>query len=341
MLYRLSGKRLSKPKAKASCACLIPLLVAAGILFHCCGTEASEAPGRDSQGEIPIALRPKRPANAEGQRQGDKALQSRKDVNRGVPREKKTPVISLTEGAKQASGRSGGNRPSEEQASAALPRDGAKRVPVIEVTKEHKISAKVENRPLNEVLRMMSDMKLFDIKGALPSGEPLSANFTDLCLDQALKKMMRGYNYALMDQGTSQKPLLMVMGRIERAKSSEVSPPQPPPPSSNQAPDPKTYYVPPTTVEPPAAVARKAPLSSAQPDATTPGPPGAQAVEQKKRQQQEAEKETPSNRQGIESEARLETETQGEQMEPPSDQAQPPGPGDARAGDLRNRTTPK
>jgi hypothetical protein len=110
------------------------------------------------------------------------------------------------------------------------------------------ISAEIENKPLNEVVRLLSEKKLFEVRGTVPSGEPVSIHFIDLTLTDALKKIMRGYNYVLLNQPQGQKPILMVMGRTERTKPSDVIavavPVQPP----SQALDPKSYYVPPDTL---------------------------------------------------------------------------------------------
>ena len=91
----------------------------------------------------------------------------------------------------------------------------------IAVSPDDRISADIKERPLAETLRAMADKKLFDIKGPLPTGEEITAQFSDLTLDQAIKKLMRGYNYVLMEQGVSQKPVLILIGKVQRGAYGE------------------------------------------------------------------------------------------------------------------------
>jgi len=109
--------------------------------------------------------------------------------------------------------------------------DGAGQALFIEVKDKDRISARVKNRPLDELLRIMSQKNLFEIKGPVPRGEAITVEFSNLTLDQALKKLMKGYNYVLVDQGASRKPLLMVMGQATRGTNGEQGqgPPTPQP----------------------------------------------------------------------------------------------------------------
>lgn len=91
--------------------------------------------------------------------------------------------------------------------------------PVINVTGEG-IDADIKG-PLSETLRAMADKRLFDIRGPMPAGEEVSMQFSGLTLDEALKKLMRGYNYVLMEQGNAQKPVLVLLGRIQRGTYNE------------------------------------------------------------------------------------------------------------------------
>ena len=92
--------------------------------------------------------------------------------------------------------------------------------PVISITKDDKIDADIRAYPLNETLRAMAAKRLFDIKGPLPTGEEITVQLSGVTLDEALKKLMRGYNYVLVDQGASQKPVLMLIGKIQRGAST-------------------------------------------------------------------------------------------------------------------------
>ncbi len=139
----------------------------------------------------------------------------------------------------------------------------------IEITKEAKITATIENKPLQEALRMMADKNLFEIKGAVPAGEPVTVRLSNVTLDEALKKLMRGYNYVLMSQGVSRKPSLMVMGKIQAnrpaAQAASTQTLQPAAVSANQGLIPGTYYVPPNLLP-----ATASPSPAAQPGHRTP-----------------------------------------------------------------------
>jgi hypothetical protein len=87
--------------------------------------------------------------------------------------------------------------------------------PGIRIDPAGTISVRIENLPLDLVLRLMSDRKLFDIRGARPGSEKISAAFSGLTLGGAMKKLMRGYNYAILDEAAG-RPLLMVFGRTVR-----------------------------------------------------------------------------------------------------------------------------
>jgi hypothetical protein len=123
----------------------------------------------------------------------------------------------------------------------------------LEVTHEEKINVNVENGSVAEMLRAMAEKKLFEIKGAVP-GDQITLRFSNLSLDEALKKIMRGYNYVLIRQGESGKPLLLLMGKIERSKAPEQTaargPAQHPQPAIPQAQGgtEARMYVPPSTL---------------------------------------------------------------------------------------------
>ncbi len=102
------------------------------------------------------------------------------------------------------------------------------------------VSLDASDRPLGEVLRTMAGRGLIEINGGTPGGEPLTQHFTGLTIDQALSRIMRGYNYVLINQGEARAPLLKVMGKIERVKSETPKAP----PASAAAPDSRSYVPP-------------------------------------------------------------------------------------------------
>lgn len=133
------------------------------------------------------------------------------------------------------------------EGSPAASPDGAGLAPFIEVKDKDRISASAKNRPLDELLRIMSEKNLFEIRGPVPRGEAITVEFSNLTLEEALKKVMRGYNYVLVGQGTSRKPALIVMGQVARGTSAEQgSSPQTPQRVINQPRAPEGSPVPPT-----------------------------------------------------------------------------------------------
>lgn len=160
----------------------------------------------------------------------------------------------------------------------AIPASAALSVapPALQVTGERKITANFEEVPLGEVLRMMAARQLLEVKGPVPGNDTVSARFSDLTLNQAVKKLMRGYNYVLVDRGPFGKPRLILMGKIDAGRQGPQGPQRgaesgPWPPSASRsltlpaAPShPETQavqpidrdsversYVPPVTVTPP------------------------------------------------------------------------------------------
>lgn len=177
----------------------------------------------------------------------------------------------------------------------------------IEVTGEEKISASIENRTLNEMLRMMSEKKLFEMKGPVPGGDTITLSFSNLSLDEALKKIMRGYNYVLIKQGESRKPLLMIMGKTERSNYTEqpvsVARPvdRPANQPANQPPETRSYVPPsqlPPATQPPAPTQR--PGAPAQPPQTPPAMAQGQATPENappsiNKQRQDSERAVPKD----------------------------------------------
>ena len=139
--------------------------------------------------------------------------------------------------------------------------------PVLTVTKGSRISVDADNQPLNVLLRMMAEKRLFNIRGGAAGDESLTLHFANLTLPEVLSKILRGYNYVVIDQGKNQPPVLTVMGRIQKGASPPMRIRPPPAPPA----EPGSYALP----EPPAASATSQPgLSPRQPAAHSPGRPG-------------------------------------------------------------------
>ena len=109
----------------------------------------------------------------------------------------------------------------------------------IAVSGDGTISANIKNRPLGEMLRLLSEKHLFEIHGPLPGkalSTPVSMEFSDLTLDEVFDKMMRGYNYAFITDDVSEKRVLMILGEIKRGASQEPARPAQPPAQAEQTP---------------------------------------------------------------------------------------------------------
>lgn len=275
-----------------------------------------------------------------------------------LPGQTTTPINPPPDGSRPAAGQSqsqGMPLPGRQAAQGsttqgpqvAPPADAAiapGQPPVIEVTKDDRISADIKGRPLGETLRAMAGKKLFDIRGPLPAGEEITAQFTGLTLDQALKKLMRGYNYVLLDEGTSQKPVLLLIGKIQRSTSGEQpSAVQRVQPGGNQPPEPARSYVPPTPGEPqPPPAARRGPPTApqgaegaaapaqggVQPTEAAPGAPG--QVQTPGQQAQPGQGQTP----GQPGQTQPPAQAQPAQGQPPQPEQPQPSPQEGTSGPL-------
>jgi hypothetical protein len=93
-----------------------------------------------------------------------------------------------------------------------------------------RVTLQVTNVPLNEVLSILAKNVPLEIRGTVPSQELITVQFSNATLEEALSRIMRGYNYVLVRPEESTKPLLVVMNKIERSMQNEpasVGPPVP------------------------------------------------------------------------------------------------------------------
>jgi hypothetical protein len=144
-------------------------------------------------------------------------------------------------------------------AAATSPVMAGAGAPVLTVTQESRISVDVDNQPLDALLRMMAEKRLFDIRGGVAGNESLTLHFSNLTLPEMLSKLLRGYNYVVIDQGKNQLPLLTVMGRIQ--KGAVAAHADTPAPEAALA-EPRSYVPPEPPLEPPASLAPQLGLSS-------------------------------------------------------------------------------
>jgi hypothetical protein len=103
-----------------------------------------------------------------------------------------------------------------------------------------KISAQIDNRPLNQALRDLATKLSLDLKGISVGGETVNLNLSDASLEELLKKMMRGYNYVLVRPNKSERLMLMVLSRADRTRYVEppVQASSPPPALPQPVPQP-------------------------------------------------------------------------------------------------------
>ncbi len=107
----------------------------------------------------------------------------------------------------------------------------AEGAPIIKVKSEASISMQVVNVPLNEVLLILAKNVPMEVKGTVPSGELLTLEFSNLPLEEALRRIMRGYNYVLVHMDEPSRPVLTVMSRTERTPYTEAPPAPAPTPT--------------------------------------------------------------------------------------------------------------
>jgi hypothetical protein len=94
---------------------------------------------------------------------------------------------------------------------------------MFEVDKEGGITSMLTNASLQEVLKNFCSTFKLDLKGATASDETISLTITKGTFDETLKRLMRGYNYVLMQDATSAKLSLMLLGKADRRKYIEGS----------------------------------------------------------------------------------------------------------------------
>ncbi len=175
--------------------------------------------------------------------------------------------------------------------------------PLIAVSSDGRISASIQNRPLQETLRLMSERHLFEVRGSVPTGAPVTMQFSDLTLEQVFDRIMRGYNYALITEETSNKRVLIVLGEAKRFAYVEPASPAQTPRQGERTAEQTTGQVPDANTAPPsgpallqqlrARTSAAKPVSPAGVPQTTNAPP-APGPEQIGLEQQDTGKQVPT-----------------------------------------------
>jgi len=172
------------------------------------------------------------------------------------------------------------------------------------------ISANIKNRPLGEMLRLLSEKHLFEISGPLPGkalSTPVSMEFSDLTLDEVFDKMMRGYNYAFIRDDVSERRVLMVLGEIARVTYQESARPAQPPAQAEQTPQQSTGALP--------AASAPQPGSGTPEGAAVPPRPRVANLPQRNRPITESPPTPPGQVQGVET-----PEAPAQEQKPPDQQ---------------------
>lgn len=110
------------------------------------------------------------------------------------------------------------------------------------LTRDGKIKAQIDGRPLNQTLRELATKFSVDLKGITVGSETISLSLSEVSLEELLKKMMRGYNYVLVRPDKSDRLMLMVLSRADRTKY--VDPPAQAPSPAPAIPQPAPQSIP-------------------------------------------------------------------------------------------------
>lgn len=94
------------------------------------------------------------------------------------------------------------------------------------VTKDNRIEAHANNLSLNEAVKSLASRFSLEVKGIGLSNEPINLDLSDITLEDLLKRLLRGYNYALVRPENADKGILMILGKADRTKYVDAPTPQ-------------------------------------------------------------------------------------------------------------------
>ena len=93
---------------------------------------------------------------------------------------------------------------------------------IFETDKDGSVTARVVNVPLAEVLKNFCATFNLDMKGTPTNDESINFTITKGTFDEALKRLMRGHNYVLIQDTAAGKPTLILLGKAERRNVEDV-----------------------------------------------------------------------------------------------------------------------
>jgi hypothetical protein len=96
---------------------------------------------------------------------------------------------------------------------------------MFELDRKGSIRAHVVNAPLRDVMKNFCSTFNLEIKGMAGFDETISLTITEGTFDETLKRLLRGYNYVFMQDATSGKPAVLILGKAERTKYVDTPPP--------------------------------------------------------------------------------------------------------------------
>ena len=93
---------------------------------------------------------------------------------------------------------------------------------IFETDKDGTVTARVVNVPLAEVLKNFCATFNLGMKGTPTNDESISFTITKGTFDEALKRLMRGHNYVLIQDAAAGKPTLILLGKAERRNVEDL-----------------------------------------------------------------------------------------------------------------------
>jgi hypothetical protein len=93
------------------------------------------------------------------------------------------------------------------------------------VNKDGRITAQADSVTLSTAVRDLSRQLSFEVKGMALGNDAISLDLSNVTLDDLLKRMLRGYNYALIRPENADRAVLMILGKASRAAYTAPAPP--------------------------------------------------------------------------------------------------------------------
>ncbi len=110
---------------------------------------------------------------------------------------------------------------------------------VIKVTDGGRVSADIVDSPLTQVLADLSQSVPIEIKGIPDRNDRVTLHFSRLTVQEALRKIMAGYNYVVIKpQPAGGRLSMTILGKAGKSVREAASPPEAPSPPDEAGPPP-------------------------------------------------------------------------------------------------------